>query len=257
MQLFNPIIEAGRADQRAKASEFVAIARYLVLARGEKLRAIKLAEARAVPRIQTILKAAAQAGGVSIGTWGSQLAEYEGLVAAWLDSLTNAGAFDGMRPFMKMVPLHTRVSVVTTGASGQTVGESQIVPISSLTLAGHQLAVYKALAIVIVTDELLKINDPNSNTLFGNELRNAVAVETDRQFLNLITTGISPIASSGATAANILWDIDAALIATDAASKLFIIVEPETAKKWALRTTADGALAFPQMTPQGGTRECR
>ena len=136
MQLFNPIIEAGRADQRAKASEFVAIARYLVLARGEKALAAKFAE-RAVPRVQTIVKAAVQAGGVTIGTWGSQLAEYDGLVAAWLDSLVNAGAFDGMLPFMKQVPHHTRISVITTGASGATVGESQIVPISSLTLAGH------------------------------------------------------------------------------------------------------------------------
>jgi Phage capsid family len=259
MQLYdrfqmNPIVAAGNADQRAKAHEFEAIARYLVKARGDKMEARELAAPRATERIKTILKSAVSAGGVGIGTWGSQLAEYEGLVAAWLDSLVNAGAFDAMRPSMKMVPLHTRVSVVTTGASGTTVGESQITPISSMTLAGHQLAIYKALAIVIVTDELLKIADPATNALFGNELRNAVAVETDRQFLALITSGISPIASSGATAANVLFDIDAALtaLATDAASKLFIIAEPETTKKWVLRTTADGALAFPGMTPQEG-----
>ena len=86
-------------------------------------------------------------------------------------------------------------------------------------------------------------------------MRNAVAVETDRQFLSILTTGISPTASSGGAAANVLLDIDAALtaISGDSASKYFLIAEPETVKKWALRTNANGSLAFPGLTPQGGT----
>jgi HK97 family phage major capsid protein len=251
----NPIIEAGRADQRAKANEFIAVARHLILARGDKVLASKLAESRSTERVKTILKSSASAGGVTIGTWGSQIAEYPGIVAAFLESLNSYGAFDAMLSSMRRVPLHSRVSVVTVGASGTTVGESQATPISSLTLAAHSLAIYKSLAIVVVTNELLKIGDPFANALFADELRNAVAVETDRQFLSLITSGISPTASNGGTSIAILQDLAglAAAITTDNTSKLFIIVEPATAKAWAFKTNSTGEIAFPQMAPQGGT----
>jgi hypothetical protein len=142
----NPIVEAGKAENRAKVGDFLAIARHLILAKGDVHLASKLAEARSTQRVQTIMKAAVSAGGVTIGTWGSQIAEYPAIVAAFLESLASYGAFDAMLSSMRRVPLHSRVSVVTVGASGTTVGESQATPISSLTLAAHSLALYKSLA---------------------------------------------------------------------------------------------------------------
>ena len=97
--------------------------------------------------------------------------------------------------------------------------------------------------------------------MFASELRRAVAAETDRQFLALLTSGISPTASSGGAAANVLLDIDAALTAVsgDSASTYFLIAEPETVKKWALRTNPNGSLAFPGLTLRnvsGHDRHC-
>jgi hypothetical protein len=251
----NPIAAAGDASKRAMAAEFVAIARHLVIARGDLNLARRLAEARGTDRVKAILKSGVAAGGTAIGMWGAELAQYSSIVSAFAESLSSFGAFDAMLPSMRRVPMRARVSVSTVGASGMTVGESQVTPISSLTLGAHTLAVQKSLAIIIVTEELLKIGDPNANALFADELRNAVAVEVDRQFLSLITANISPTASNGGTSTGILQDLAglAAAITTDNASKLFIIVESATAKSWAFKTTSQGELLFPGMTPNGGT----
>jgi hypothetical protein len=223
--------------------------------RGDKFETLERAIARrATPRVQAILKAAVSAGSTAIGS-DAAIAEWPSLVAAFVQSLSEFSAYDAMFPSMRVVPLRSRVSVVTQGVSGATVGETEITPISNLQVAANALSIYKALAILIATDELLKINDPAVPALFAAELKNGVAIETDRKFIPLITSGISPITSSGATAANVLFDIDAAAatLSIDNSSKLFLIVSSAVALKWSLRTTADGALAFPQMTPTGGS----
>jgi hypothetical protein len=67
------------------------------------------------------------------------LKKYMEVVAAFSESLASFGVFDGMLGSMRRVPLHSRVSVTTVGASGNTVPESMITPISSLTLAAQCL----------------------------------------------------------------------------------------------------------------------
>jgi hypothetical protein len=52
-----------------------------------------------------------------------------------------------------------------------------------------------------------------------------------------------------------MFDLDAAMSAVtgDSSSKFFLIAQPAVIKKWALRTNVDGSLAFPGLSPLGGT----
>jgi hypothetical protein len=155
---------------------------------------------------------------------------------------------------MKVVPLQTEVSVTSTGATAFSVGEGQLKSISRLTLSDGQLDPQKAVAILVITDALFRMGGALAANLFQEELSNAIGVETDRAFLASITSGITPIASSGVTAAAIIADIEAALsqLTTNARSQVFLVVPPEVAKYWA--TTLNGTTgAYPTLSYKGGS----
>ena len=77
-----------------------------------------------------------------------------------------------------------------------------------------------------------------------------------RSFLSTLISGTTPIASTGATAANAMNDIrrilDAATVTAN--SRFHLIVSPPTAARMAVMTTATiGGFAFPTLTVNGGT----
>jgi HK97 family phage major capsid protein len=182
------------------------------------------------------------------------LAEYGALVAAFLTALAQVSAFDAMLPSMKRVPSRVRVAIVSLGASAYVVGEGAPTGLTSLALDGRSLAEYKTAAILVVSDELLQATSVESAQLFRNELSTAVASVTDEKFVALVTSGLTPIASSGVDLASIWTDLGNLFHAVDtgAGSKLFLLVDPSTAKVLATKTTTTGAAAFPQVGFAGG-----
>jgi len=70
-----------------------------------------------------------------------------------------------------------------------------------MSFALQQLEAYKAVALLVISDELAKSAAPGANDLFANELRKAVAVANDTRFLQVISesTGIASNPSSGLT----------------------------------------------------------
>jgi hypothetical protein len=250
----NPITAAGNAIRSTRAAEFCAIGRHLMTGRGDTLLSLRHAEAsRATDAIQAVLKTAVTSG-TAVGGWGADLVQYDQLVAAFFESLRSASAFDFMMPFMRTVPRHSRVVSVTTGAVGSLHPEGQIKPVSSLALHGDQVDEFTTTAIMILNDEVMKIGGPEAVAFFNSELRSAVAAATDTQFVQVLTTGISATATNGATSPAILADLAtlAGAITTSKRSKLFLLVEPSTARAWAFKTTPQGELLFSGMTPTGG-----
>jgi hypothetical protein len=152
-------------------------------------------------------KAAVSAGTTADSGWALPLAEYNTLANAFLESLRSFGAFDAMLPSMRRVPFRTRIGAVTSGATGTTVPQGQIKPISRLTLADTQIDEQKAVVILVVTDELAKFGDNVAGNLFAIELSNAVAVQTDATFISTLTSGATSNGSSGATAEHVLNDL--------------------------------------------------
>ena len=153
---------------------------------------------------------------------------------------------------MKGVSLHQQIVVASGGATATTVPEGTPKPIAKLQFSANAITENKTVCIVAITNELLR----NSNSkLFAQELTRAVASATDTAFVDRITLGISPTASNDGTSIAILQDLAALLaaLALDSSSKVFLIVSSDIAKHWAVATNATGELAFPQMTPMGGT----
>jgi HK97 family phage major capsid protein len=242
-------------ETATRSGEFIAIAKRFTAARGDMNEAIVSAEGERSPRVVQVLKAAVSAGGLNAPSWGAELgSDYGTAVSAFLDSLRNVGAFDALLPSMRKVPLRTRVIITTVGATGAIVGEGSPKPISKLSLTGAQLEQVKATAILVVSEELASLAGAEATQLFGRELRSAIAAVTDTEFARLITAGITPIGSSGTTAAAARTDLAAALAAmsTDMSSSLFVLIPSATAKVLAVMGGETGA-AFPAMTPSGGT----
>jgi hypothetical protein len=210
------------AEINQRAIEFCDVAKYLALAKGSPRNAERLVEHHRIPpHLKEVLKAAVEPG--STTGWGQQLANYNLLADAFLTSLRNVGVFDALLSFTKQVPLHTQIAITTLGATAASVGQGQAKLVSKLSLANSAIQERKAVAIVVVTDELLRASGIAAK-LFATELSLAVASETDSQFLAVITSGVSPTNSNGGTAIACAQDLAAALggLNLDAQSKVFI-----------------------------------
>jgi hypothetical protein len=110
---------------------------------------------------------------------------------------------------------------------------------------------------LVVSQELARMGVPQATALIGRELRNAIAVATDAQFLSVITAGVSRIPASGSTSQAVLFDLYTTLLqnmTTGNGSKLFIVTTPKICKTWACLGSSSviGSQAFPEMTPTGG-----
>jgi hypothetical protein len=156
-----------------------------------------------------------------------------------------------MLPDMKLVPPRSRVSSTTLNATGYVHGEGAAKPITSLQLSGHTLAETEIAAIVIQTEELVRALSPESGALIRRELASAVAATTDAEFIRLVTSGLTPLVSAGATSNQIMQDISRLLNALDVdqASKVYILAEPETVRTIATKVSGTtGQFAFETVT---------
>jgi hypothetical protein len=251
MTILQTLDRAG-AD-RSAVGEFHKFARMLTRARGEPGRALTDAEAsNAKPRVISILKSAISGG--TLTDW-SAIADYQQISTAFSESLRSLSVFDSALPFFTPAPLRSRGITVTIGITGANPGEHMIKPISSVVLGSKLVEPRKACAIIVTTEEVLKLSNPNANALFDQELRNAVAVSTDTIFLSDLVAGTTPTASAGATLANIMTDMAALLAAvyTHAGSQLFYVTGPSNMKSLALKASTSGGLVFPGLGPNGGT----
>src|SRR5262245_30230953 len=154
-----------------KAKDFCILARIVALSRGRHSDAQQIAaDQRLSPTISRILagpsvytidvgarqKASVSAGTTTDSSWALPLAEYDVLAAAFLESLKHFGAFDRMLPQMRRVPLRTRIGASTSGAFGTTVPQGSVKPIGRLALSGGTIDEQKAVAILVVTNELAR-----------------------------------------------------------------------------------------------------
>jgi HK97 family phage major capsid protein len=249
-------IVSSNVEIATRSREFSSLCRVLMLAKGERREAAEIAEQQRLGRVAEILRKSAVAP-VSLST-ASSLAEYTGTTAAFLESLKSVDAFDRMLPDMKQVPPRSRVAATSLNASGYVHGEGWAKPISSLQLAGHQLAETEVAAIVVMSDELVRAIGPESGALIRRELAGAVASTTDAEFIRLITANLTPLVSAGATSNQIMQDISRLINALDVDqnSRVYILAQPNTVKTLATKVTGTtGKFAFPTVTvnPLGGT----
>lgn len=240
-----------RLEVATRAGEFTTLAKAFAAAKGDPVLAARMCK---VPRLVEILeKSAITAGGLADPANMGSIAPYGSIVSAFLSSLRNSSAFDGMLPVMRKVPLRARAVAITVGITGATVGASQVKPISQLQLVGSVVEPAKATAIVVLTNELWRRTDEATAAMFAAELRAGVAVATDQQFIALITTGATSFSSAGSTAAAFSDDLANALraISTDAQSRLFMLMSSNTVKGL-ITLDSNGPPVFPELSVSGG-----
>jgi hypothetical protein len=232
-----------------RSHEFAAYAQVLLEAKGFPGAALEIAKQnRAAPRVLSIFKSAISVGSTNDPSWAGDLSDHSALAQGFLASLAPFSAFDRALTdgsFLR-VPLRTRVSIVTTGASGAVVGEGEPKPLSKV----------KVVTVVAVTNDLVRSVAPGALSLIESEMRRAVAVKSDEAFLDILTqtTGVASVPSSGMGAAQFAADLADALdaISYGADARLYLVLPPATAKVVAFLRDANGTL-YPGMTVSGGT----
>ena len=259
-------------ETNTRAEEFTTLAK-IVMASGGVSKAARAVETTSRdgnlgPRLARILKSgllndisfgSLQKAAATAGTLAA-FSDYSVIAQGFVNSLVNASAFDTMVASMTPVPLKTgTLGAVSTGAQAFSVAEGSTKAISKLSLTGQQQNPQKAHCIVVVTQELAKAPGAQATALIGRELRNAVAVTTDTQFIATLIAGLSVATSAGSTSESVRADISNLLkaITTGQTSKLFIITTPLICKMWSMLTDSKGVSAFPDLGPLGGINQIR
>lgn len=240
-------------DRRARLAGFLQVARCLAVG-GTDAFAVQ-EEAKRSRCMSSVLealtvttKATAAAATTSDATWASPLAATT-LADAFGETLRDASAFDRLLPDFIRVPPQTKVAVITAGISGAAVGEGMVKPLGRLSAVSVDITMRKSVAVVVVAKELMKMAGPGALALLQRELTGAVASTTDQTFIDDLTSGLSTIPSSGATALATRADARAALDAVDtgSGSRLYWITTSSIAKRLAVIGDASGAAAFPEV----------
>ena len=209
-------------------------------------------DARCPPRVRAVLKASVNAGSLADPTWAGGLSEYRTIIGAYVESLASVSFFDRAladNAFVR-VPPGGVIAITVTSAIASIVGEGQVTPVSSMTLAGPKLVERKALAEVIVTNETAR--DPRSTGYIGGLLTGKVVEATNTSAIGTIIAAGTSSATAGGSVANLISDIQAAFAAIQigAQSRLYWTLNADLAKSLSGRLA--GSVGW-TMTPFGGT----
>ena len=259
------------AENTARANEFVSLAKFLLSNDGRwsnarvALQANGLREGNLGPKLSEIVQTRVcsfsrqdmlRTRTAQSAQTLSALSDYSIISQGFVNSLANAGCFDGMLSSLVPTPLRTgTVGAVSVGASAFSISEGSAKPISRLTIVNQQQNPTKVACAVVVTQELAKMAGPNARALIGVELRQAVAITADTAFVATLISGLSVTTSTGSTAESVRIDIANLLraVTVSQASKLFILTTPLVCKTWCMLTDSKGISAFPDLTPTGGS----
>jgi HK97 family phage major capsid protein len=193
-----------------------------------------------------------------VGSFGTTDTDYKPAVAAFAETMRTTSAFFRLvadRAFVA-APLNVRVGVSRTPSLivAGVADEGKAKPVAPLGMLTFILSPVKAAALGAVTNELLDDISAEGQTHFANELKAAVAMAVDAKFLSLVSAGVTPITSAGATAVNAKHDLRTALlqVGSDGPSRLYWVCAPNTAKMASVLTDTAGLDAFPSMSAGGG-----
>jgi HK97 family phage major capsid protein len=245
-----------------------AFSRYCMVlgaSRGDTYTALTLAERfKDSPTVHATLdglstKAAVAPATTTDATWVSPLAAY-GIAREALQLLRGVSVIGALEGKMRRVPLKVKVPRETGGgSSGAWIGQGLATPVAPLAYDTLTQEAYKASKIVVLSEELLKLGDPDAERTVRETVIAGVAAFLDAQFLTntvtlsadlrpaAITNGATAITSTGSTAAQINADLAGMLAAiTTDGGALVWIMKPMTAYKIAATIGGTAAADIPR-----------
>lgn len=250
------MMTGGAVSLRPESFVIPSICKLLLASNGDLQAAANAAPYAGVgARVVEVMKSLVDAGSTSGSDW-SAIAPYKVASTNFLESLRNQSAFAALSPSFQPMPLRSNIVITSTTGTGYPVEEGKPKPLTRLELASDYIDAAKAVAIVVVSNEVARLSGELGERLIRNELRSAVALTVDQQFLSILfAAGVSFVtsfAATGNTAAALAADIRQAYldIDVDTNSKLFWVASPHLAKGLATMFEADWV--NPELGPQGG-----
>ena len=255
--------------------EFARYAMCLASGKGFPATALEIAKERYPDegRIHTVLKAAVAAGTTTDPTWAGALVDYTNFAGDFVEYLrpkTIIGQFGvGNVPSLTRVPFNIKVLGQSSGGDAWWVGQGAPKPVTRFDFAPITLAFSKVANIAVLTEELVRFSSPSAEQLVRNALAQAVIARIDTDFIDpakaevtnispaSITNGVTPIASSGGTEADIRADVQmlmATFIANNQNLSSAVWIMPSTIGLAVSQiTNALGQVSFGGVTMTGGT----
>jgi len=267
-------VQVKNTEKLAPGISFARMARCLALAHIEHRDPVQIAQ-RVYPgddRVaQALIKAAVPAANTGNAGWASNLINEGGIAFAdfveYLRPRTLLGQVsDRLRP----IPIDTPVLIQGSGGSAAWVAEGSAKPLTQWSYTRAKLAPLKVAAIAAITKETLMRASPAADGLLRDELTRAIGSTIDTTFIDpdaaavsgespaSILNGVTPLTlSGGTTVADIRCDI-ATFLTEFADNNLsiagaFWVMPERVAIALSLIANEIGAVAFPGITPNGGT----
>lgn len=220
------------------------------------------------PELEKVLLAAVATGDTTTAGWASELVYAQNLANEFIEFLRPMTII-GRLPRLRKVPFNVRMGSQTAGSSFNWVGQAKPIPVSKLTTGSLSLGITKGAGIVTIDDELMRSSSPSAELLVRDDLAKSIAQGVDLSFIDpnqggvvniqpaSMLYGVTPIDTSGTTAAAFAVDV-AALFAAAIAANLdpttgVFVMSPTTALKLSLMLTTNGVPQYPSININGGT----
>jgi len=218
--------------------------------------------------VPSILRAAVAVGTTTDGAWAAPLVAYQIMADQFIELLRPATII-GRIPGLRRVPFNIQMPRTTAGSSVGWVGEGAPKPVSAMAFDTVNLRWAKAAGIVVLTDELVRFSNPSAEAVVRQDLVAAMAQFLDRQFVDpavaevvnvspaSITNGVTPVPSSGTTAAAFRADLKSMFAGflsanLSTAGGVFLMTQTQ-ALSLGIMLNSLGQPVFPQMAVDGGT----
>lgn len=235
---------------------------------GRLMRALALADGHETGTVafcesQNWLEKAAIIDVVKAGVGGSNTSDlpFNDVVVDFLETIRPYSILSRLNR-VRLVPSRTRTIAFGAGASAAVVAEMKPIPMSKVSLLGLAVEPIKIGALAVVSKELVESQARGVDEAIADDLAAAVGEADDIAFFSPSSAGsvlheAPTAASSGSTLADVDADLQKAMeLLAAAGGKLqdaVWVLSPAAAGKLALMRGAGGALAHPDIGPNGGS----
>jgi hypothetical protein len=265
----------------------IAFARYamcLTKAKGDHVVAARLAE-RHYPKTESVVrtlkaqaegadlaemfkvKATVPAGTTTDGTWAGPLVDAQTFGGDFI-SFLRPRTLIGQAQF-RPVPFNVRIGGQTSGGTANWVGQGKAKPVTSFAFNATTVPFTKVAAIAVITQELARFSDPSAEMLVRDALADCVIERVDSDLFDPdkaavsavspagLLNGVAPVAGPDSLDPD---DIRCALArlwapwdSTNIGARPAYYTTPAVARLLSFTRDALGSVAFPGVTPFGGT----
>ncbi|HKU63808.1 MAG TPA: hypothetical protein VJQ06_02020 [Rhizomicrobium sp.] len=228
------------------ANHLVLVAKHL-LAEGNWLNAISRTEgSECHPRVRAMVKTV---GVSSDPNYGGALADWKTASDAWFPNLQPKSVFfSALGNGIRLVPLGQRMGAAGVSVTAGIIGEGQTIPVSDLTLAGSTLGIIKAVAQIVMSKEVARLETPAAQAFVDQALQDGVAAAVDEKFFSVAMAGAPSFASQGSGSGDISEDLRNLLdsVNTTGAGRLLMSAAPNVGNALAIMDQSG------RMSPGGG-----